>query len=201
MRSIYLVRHAEYDSPLKIAPGRLPFPLSAAGRARAARLQYFFQDKAIGAIYSSAVLRCQETAEIIAAKHVPVHYDQRLLETHSAYQGFWYEQEMDWTHFFGHRDVLGGEGAQDILERVGDFWTQVILNNSDNNGKDNNLIICSHGDPLYCLGQFVRGKKQLNDQDLYNLNDADYQPKGSVQEIVLDGQKIVEIKAIRLMVE
>jgi broad specificity phosphatase PhoE len=192
MRHIYLVRHAEYDSPLPIAPGRLPFPLSATGREQAKRLQTFFQDKAINAIYSSAVLRCRETATIIANEQAPIHYDQRLLETLSAYQGFWYEQSMDWTHFFGHRDELGGEGAQDILNRVGDFWTQVILSSDS----EENLVICSHGDPLYCLGQFLRGTRQMDDQQLYQLNDADYQPKGSIQEIMLDGKQVVEIKAI-----
>lgn len=100
---------------------------------------------------------------------------------------------MDWSHFLVHRAELGGEGAADICKRVDDFWTQVILKGADNNGDNSDLIICSHGDPLYCLSQFLRGVGKMNDQDLYQLNDADYQPKVSLSAVIMEGQQVIKI--------
>jgi broad specificity phosphatase PhoE len=91
MPKMYLLRHCDYDNPRTILPGRLPVELSEQGKRRAQELQQFFADKEIAAIYSSAVLRCRQTVEIIADKKIPIFYDARLLETLSAYQGYWGE--------------------------------------------------------------------------------------------------------------
>ena len=61
---IYLLRHCEYVNPNNIMPGRLPVELSEEGLNQAKRLRKYFMDKDIGMIYSSAVRRCKQTAEI-----------------------------------------------------------------------------------------------------------------------------------------
>lgn len=95
MTKLYLVRHCQYANPKGILPGRLPVELSEEGLREAVRLRLFFKDKHINKIYSSAVRRCQQTSEQISSGAIPIEYDQRLLETFSAYQGFWVEDWKD----------------------------------------------------------------------------------------------------------
>ncbi len=152
MPTIYLLRHCDYDNPRGISPGRLPVPLSAKGLARAEQLRLFFAKEKIARIYSSAVLRCQQTATIIADDRIPIVYDQRLLETLSAYQGYWVREE--WGHFFAHQAGLGGETLTDIRQRMLAFYQEVLTTLPD----QETVIVCSHGDPLQ---QLYTGLKQL----------------------------------------
>ncbi len=179
MPSIYLVRHCEYDNPRNILPGRLPVELSAAGRVRAAELQRFFADKEITIIYSSAVLRCKQTAEIISDGKIPIIYDQRLLETLSAYQGFWGEsQSAEGFEFFLHKAELGGEGLVDIQKRMVDFWQEVTSNLQEN------ILICSHGDPLMVLHHHIY-KLPLPDDNAGENNLAGWLEKGEFAKVTI----------------
>lgn len=150
MPTIYLLRHCEYDNPRDILPGRLPVPLSTQGLARAKELQAFFATQHIDRIYSSAVLRCRQTAEIIANEQIPVSFDQRLLETLSAYQGYWVREE--WEHFFTHQPDLGGETLADIRHRMVEFYQAVLVALPD----QATVLVCSHGDPLQQLYTAVK---------------------------------------------
>lgn len=151
MSQIYLLRHCDYANPRGILPGRLPVELSEAGRARTLELREIFQKLNISKIYSSAVLRCKQTAELVSGGAIPIVYDQRLLETLSAYQGYWLRE--DWDHFFAHQAELGGETLLDIRQRVVDFYEELIAKLQP----EENVVICSHGDPLQQLFAAVRG--------------------------------------------
>ncbi len=152
MHSIYLLRHCEYENPLNILPGRLPVPLSEVGKKRALGLHKYFSDKKIDRIISSAVLRCKQTSEIISGGNIPINFDKRLLETLSAYQGYWGENwHGNGFHFFSHQEELEGEGFKDILKRVSAFWDEVSANLQEN------IIVCGHGDPLQILYSHIRG--------------------------------------------
>src|SRR3989344_3439211 len=92
MKTVYLIRHATFSNPSSIVAGRLPLPLSEEGIAQASKLAAYLAEIPLGVIYSSQVLRCQQTAEIIQqtnSNEPPVIFDKRLLETQSAYQGYW----------------------------------------------------------------------------------------------------------------
>ncbi|MDA1079122.1 MAG: histidine phosphatase family protein [bacterium] len=183
MTTLYLVRHCEYANPRKILPGRLPVPLSEQGITQAERLRDYFASKKVDAIYSSSVLRCKQTSQAIAGDKVEIIFDKRLLETHSAYQGYW---EEDWSHFFAHTDELGGETNQDIQDRIVDFYESL----DRSSGKS--YIICSHGDPLFFLYQFLDKQPLLGRDELDVMED--YQSKGSVRrvEIFVDGEVKIE---------
>ena len=157
MPSIYLLRHCDYENPRQILPGRLPLELSESGKKRAGQLKEIFKDKNISRIYSSEVLRCKQTAEIIAAGKIPIIFDKRLLETHSAYQGYW---ELDFDHFFKHMANLGGETIADIQARTTDFYEEIKKNLK----ADENIIICSHGDPLQAIFAHVYNLKFSKDK-------------------------------------
>jgi broad specificity phosphatase PhoE len=179
MPKMYLLRHCDYDNPRTILPGRLPVELSEQGKRRAQELQQFFADKEIAAIYSSAVLRCRQTVEIIADKKIPIFYDTRLLETLSAYQGYWGEnQTAAGFEFFLHQSELGGETLQDIHKRVASFWEEITKNLSQN------ILVCSHGDPLMVLHHHIH-KIPLPDDNVTETNLAGWLEKGAFNQIEL----------------
>lgn len=183
MITLYLIRHATYSNPRGILPGRLPVELSAEGIEEAKRLRKYFVDKTIERIYSSAVLRCKQTAEIISSGKIPLEYDQRLLETHSAYQGYWVD---DVRFFYGVRNELGGESYQDVQNRLAEFYRMTHFEN----GKK--YIICSHGDPLYFLYKYLT-QQQL--QPEHNTSEKvtsprDYPQMGSILPLIIEAGKV-----------
>jgi len=190
IRTIYLIRHPEFENPQNIFHGRLPVVLSQEGRDRASRVADWFADKAISQIYSSAVLRCKQMSEIIAAKiQVPISYDLRLLETLSVMQGMsMLEFEKYNDRPFTFLQELGGESPQQIQDRMIDFFQTIKLKD------EGNVIICSHGDPLMFL-YFYLTNEQLPDYS--NIVDVRkfaahqaYPKKGSIRPIVIDGDTI-----------
>jgi broad specificity phosphatase PhoE len=179
---MYLVRHCDYDNPRNILPGRLPVPLSNLGVEQAKKLATDFSDKNITKIYSSAVLRCKQTAEIISQATIPLEYDPRLLEVFSAYQGHWNEGALDWSVFFKYRHELGGEGYIDVQNRIVSFFNEVSKKDQGD------IIVCTHGDPLYLLYLHLTGKPLPPATiELGVRTNLEYQPKGSVRIIELEG--------------
>jgi broad specificity phosphatase PhoE len=177
--AIYLLRHCDYDNPRNILPGRLPVALSASGTRQAQTLQAHFADKQITKIYSSAVLRCKQTAEIVSGGTIPIVYDPRLLEIFSAYQGYW-GQNWDGTgfHFLSHRNELGGENFADVKARMADFWDELRQK------EDGNIIICSHGDPLQILYCYIHNLP-LADEAAQEADLPGWLDKGEFLEITL----------------
>jgi probable phosphoglycerate mutase len=171
MSNIYLLRHCDYANPRNILPGRLPLELSEAGIKRAQQLKDIFKDKDISKIYSSEVLRCKQTAEIVAEGKIPVIFDKRLLETHSAYQGFW---DLNFDRFFAHTQSLGGETIMEIQARMVDFYEELKKSLQ----ADENVIICSHGDPLQTLYAYVHKLKFSNEKHLTETKESGWLKRG-----------------------
>ncbi|MEK7539625.1 MAG: histidine phosphatase family protein [Patescibacteria group bacterium] len=186
-RTIFLVRHCEYANPRRVVPGRLPFPLSAVGRKRAKRLAEFFADKQITKIYSSAVLRAQQTADQISGGKIPVVNDARLLETFSAYQGTpSRSQKQDRLDYYTHTKELGGETYLDIQRRIVLFFDEIRRK------KEGNVIVVSHGDPVNFLFVFLHhGKLPPVSRELWDKVNASYQSKGSIRPLELVGGKVI----------
>lgn len=190
VKTIYLVRHCEYDNPRNILAGRLPMPLSKDGEENAKQLGKYFEDKNITKIFSSEVLRCKQTSKFISGNNIPITYDLRLLETFSAYQGYWEGEngELDWTHFFKHTDELGGENYSDIQKRMLDLWDEVKK-------LEENIILCSHGDPIYTLSLALANQILKKPK----TSPIDYPEKGSVTAVTFNGNSeytILEPKII-----
>lgn len=190
-QTVYLVRHCAYHNPRGIYPGRLPVPLSKDGRNQAVRLRDYFKDKEVHMIYSSAVLRCKQTAEIIADDRISIQYDTRLLETFSAYQGYWALEKdplASWDDFFSHRNELGGESYKDLQNRMISFFTDLKAR------EEKPVVICSHGDPLQSLYYHLSGLPLPSEADEKGeKGNPDYQPKGSIRTLKIDdGQYIFQ---------
>ena len=108
--------------------------------------------------------------------------DVRIAETISAFQGYW--EELDWSHFYKHNQSLGGESPQDIQDRMIDFWEEI---------KDQvkgDVIICSHGDPLYLLYARLIGLPTPDIKSIFDVPEEEYQSKGSIRPVIYDNGKI-----------
>jgi broad specificity phosphatase PhoE len=184
MKTVYLIRHAAYSNPQNILPGRLPLPLSEEGINKATQLAKFLAEKNVELIYSSQVLRAKQTSEIIQQNHPSkpeIQFDQRILETLTAYQGFWEANAFDGgMHYFAHRDELGGENLEDIQKRMVSFWNDKILPNAKSN-----IVVVTHD---FCLLTLLKHLKNLPlpESNQYNEKDADYMLKASVCEVNLN---------------
>ncbi|MBU0975117.1 hypothetical protein KKD03_05460 [Patescibacteria group bacterium] len=55
-----------------------------------------------------------------------------------------------------------------------DFWNDVKGRN------DENIIICSHGDPLYLLYAKLAKIPTPDIKEIYDISDDEYQPKASI---------------------
>jgi len=153
--TVYLIRHAAYESPDHILPFRLPgFHVSDAGKLAAKKLAEYFSTKTIDAVYSSPLERTMETATIIAGKQNVIR-DDRLLEVRSPAQGKpegfpesmggWKMYETDW---YTHQH---GETPEEVRERMKDFMEEKV---AAHNGKE--IIVVSHGDPImFYYAQYV----------------------------------------------
>jgi len=183
---VYLVRHAEYENPQKIIPGRLPVPLSENGIKQAEMLFKFFKDRNISQIFSSPVRRCKQTSEMISKNNTPIEFDIRLSEVLSAMQG---SKEENWRELlYNSTDKIGGETQTDVYNRLADFWMTTKFE------IDKNYLICSHGDPLYFLFQFLK-KGQLSN-DLSVNEPTGYQQKASVRIIDMSGENVQFVEYI-----
>lgn len=179
MATRYLLRHCQYANPRNIIVGRLPVVLSPEGEIEAARLRDYFADKAIGRIYSSAVERCKQTATIVADNKTEIIYDQRILESFSAYQGYWVDREPPWFDYYSHTNELGGENIGEVQQRMINFWQSISEVTDD-------LIICSHGDPLFSLYAYLTNI-QLSATEQAAYQRADYIPKGAFWQFEGEG--------------
>ncbi|MBA3744725.1 histidine phosphatase family protein [Sporichthya sp.] len=86
---VHVVRHGEVHNPGGVLYGRLPdFHLSELGVKMAERVAESFAGQDVAALVSSPLERAQETmAPIAAALDLPVHIDERLIETENYFEG------------------------------------------------------------------------------------------------------------------
>lgn len=111
----------------------------------------------IDLIYSSDLLRTEETAQIVADTFdLEVNFDTRLREYDG---GIFNGESLDsWYAFFNSKEEMfykrppGGENIRDIGERMLSFLQEV-----DDKYKNKNILIISHGEPLFVLEAIIKG--------------------------------------------
>jgi broad specificity phosphatase PhoE len=180
MNKIFLLRHADYENPYNILPCRLPFPLSESGIAALAKWREYFSCVKIERIYTSPVLRCVQTSEYISQNQINIVKDVRLAEVLSAAQGSILEKQWR-EELYGKVNELGGETQEEVQRRVADLWNSIVF------GQDKNYMICSHGDPLLFLYQYLLDIP-IN-QDLSINHPEGYLQKAGVAVIEKNGEE------------
>lgn len=131
---LYLIRHGETESNrLGLALGQQDVPLNEQGRRQAERLGRALAKEALGAVYSSPLLRARDTATAVAAPHgLPVRVEDRLIEMDvGEVDGLSFEEVgqrypdllRTWMSDDGPSEPMpGGESLAQVLDRA---WTWV----------------------------------------------------------------------------
>lgn len=136
-RTLYIVRHGAVEFPggEKRCIGRTDLPLSDAGRKQAARLNEYFKDKNIQAVYCSSLSRAVETAQILAGREHEIHINDKLIELDV---GEWENKPLKSLHKKLEDEAPGGEKRVDALKRFSDGVNAVLEET------EGNVVIVSH---------------------------------------------------------
>ena len=121
------------------------WPLSEAGRSRAAAFAASPFFAAVTQIWTSAERKAKDTAELLAAPgNLPVSVDPRLGENDRSATGFLPPAEFEAAAdaFFAHPDTsfLGWERASDAQARIEAAIREIVSRHDDGD-----LAVCTHG--------------------------------------------------------
>jgi len=166
----FLLRHGETIYQTKKRKIVYPRPeasqvkLTKKGEQQIKRAAKFLKKKHIDAIYASDIFRTRQTAKIVAkAIGIKVILDSRLRDINlGVYHGskkdeFYRDFPRNAKTRFSQRPK-GGESWNDVKRRMKNFVREI-----DGKHKNKNILIISHGDPLWILEGAMKG---LNNQGL-----------------------------------
>lgn len=138
---IYFVRHGQSESNKNgTVTGQNDSPLTDEGIEETKRVLQEIPDN-YSEIYSSNLIRCKQTAEILNKLNLPIQYDPRLRERDFGSLSGKKFSEMDATGEIKEKDKnqqydyrpYGGEHVEDVKKRVFDFIN--YLNHKKTKGK------------------------------------------------------------------
>jgi len=151
------------------SPENPPVPLTEKGEKQIETAAQKLKGKKIKAIYSSDFFRTRQTAGIVAKElGLKVKLDKRLRDLNlGIYHGktkeeFYRELPKNSMKRFSQRPKEG-ESWQDVEERMRNFIKEI-----DKRHKNENILIISHGDPLWLIKGVVKGlteEKLLKDRE------------------------------------
>lgn len=157
---IYFVRHGQTVSNKKgTVTGHIDSPLNEKGieQARQASMEIPSNFKII---YSSDLIRCKQTTEIINQKlHLPVKYDSRLRERNfGSLSGKTWEEigsdlkDLDTNQKYDYRPY-GGESVEDLKKRLFDFIEEI-----SHTKKSGEVLVVAHGGIIRLLHKLKSGE-------------------------------------------
>lgn len=159
---IYFVRHGQTESNKKgTVTGHLDSPLTEEGIEQASKTLLEIPDD-FSKIYSSDLIRCKQTAEILNQKlNLPIKYDPRLRERHFGSLAGKKFTEMDTTGEIREKDKnqqydyrpYGGEHVEDVKKRLFDFINE--LSRKKTKGK---ILVVTHGGIIRLLHNIINGE-------------------------------------------
>jgi len=164
----FILRHAEADSNIlninSCWPEKTEIKLTERGKKQAEKVAEQMKNKKIDLIFASDLQRTKETAGTVAKKlHLTVKFDKRIREYNL---GIFNGETMEkFSEFIGQQQInkftktpKNGENLNDIRKRMVGFILEL-----ERKYKNKNILIVSHGDPLWVLEGAVRG---LNDKKI-----------------------------------
>ncbi len=165
----YILRHGQTDyqvgkkKTMYPWPEETPIPLTKKGENQIKKSAKELKDKKIDVIYCSDIFRAKQTAGIVLKElgEKEIFYDERLRDiNHGIYMGGlkteFYKKFSPEIRF--DEKPENGETWNDCKKRMLD-----VLKDIDKKYHNKNILIISHGDPLWLLGGAVKG---LNNEEL-----------------------------------
>ena len=186
--TLYLMRHGHVHNPTNILYGRLPgFSLSDLGVQQAEAAAEWLAGKPIKAIYSSPMERAQQTAAIVAERHVALspRIDERILEVFTPYEGRPTEElaATGWDLYTGNEPPY--ESPAMVLERVLDFFEHVVAEHPGDS-----VVAVAHGDILvfpWLHAQGAEPEALMKDKLVEYSLPVDYPATASIMTFELEG--------------
>ena len=138
-------------------PETTPIPLTEEGKAQVKKSAKELKDKKIDVIYCSDIFRAKQTADIVMEELgvKEIFFDERLRDiSHGVYMGGLKE---DFHRKFPPEERFykrpeAGETWNDCKKRIAN-----VLDEIDKKYQDKNILVISHGDPLWLLNGAVNG--------------------------------------------
>lgn len=176
-QTIYQTEKKDFYYPSPEIP---PVPLTKEGEKQVRESVNKLKDKKIDLIFSSDFFRAKQTAEI-AVKGLgikKINFDQRLRDTdvgkiHGKLQKEYRDFFLNKLERFDKRPS-GGESWNDVKKRMKSF-----LDNVEQKYKEKDILVVSHGDPLWLLAGLIKGFKK-NEEFLGGRKSAIYPATGQL---------------------
>lgn len=167
-KRIHLVRHGEVYNPSGVLYGRLPnFHLSDTGKlmARAAAQELKDQGFPIRAIFSSPLIRTQESAKPIEELFgLDSKTNENLIEPWNVFEGRKLSVKAVavrphwWWHFRNPAKPAWGESFIDIIARM-----QEAISEAAESVKDGDVVLVTHQLPIWVMHLHAAGEKLMHD--------------------------------------
>lgn len=161
----FVMRHGEADSNSKQIINQdnaVQFPLTEKGKEQVRKNIPKLKSHGVDYIFVSPLLRTQESAEIVAQElNIPkknIFTDDRIREIQTGVFNGKTVSEYHSSFPFKDRFTKApeeGETFIDVMKRMGEFVYSI-----DSKYKDKNILIISHGDPLWLLSLIVTGEDE-----------------------------------------
>lgn len=159
---IYFVRHAPYQNPDRLVPGRIPgYHLDETGVKKAKRVgEYLQKNSTARRIYTSPLERAYETAGIIASflPEAKIAHAYELTEIDATQWQAYKLEDLFKNHYY--EEYLGNPNSTEITENL-DALAKRIENfalSLCNEHQGEEIICVSHKDPITVLRLKLEGR-------------------------------------------
>ncbi len=177
---------AEHKDVIYFWPdGNPPYHLTELGREESELAGEKLREEHIDCVFSSDILRCRETAKIVAQligyDVEKIIYDTRLRDLNwgdfggKTKEEYWSFYDNNLMNAFD-KAAPGGESLNQCKERA-----VKLLNEIEEEFQDQYILLVSHGDPLWLLEGYIRG---LNNKELAEKRSEIILSTGQVKEIL-----------------
>jgi len=161
-------------------PEKKKSPLTLKGRREIEQVAKILKKEKIDIVFSSDLLRTQETSNIIAQKlQVEVVYDQRLREVNF---GNFNGENTSFYHNFAptfeekfNKEIPNGESLNQARQRLYDFILSI-----ENQYQHKKILIVSHEYPIWLLWSILQGFDQKETIDAKIRKKGDFIRTGSL---------------------
>ena len=164
--------------------GNPPYYLTEQGKEEAKKAGELLKQDKIDCLFCSDILRCRETAkivsEIIGYDKEKIVYDTRLRDLN--WGAFGGKTKEEYWNFYNNDRIK----AFDTAIPEGESWNQCkerminLLNEIEEEFQNKNILIVSHGDPLWLLEGYIKG---IDNQTLLEKRKEILPNTGQVKEI------------------
>lgn len=198
-KTIYLVRHGEYENPNNVLPNRLKgFPLSKIGKEQINSLAEILKSQHVDVIYSSPILRTKQSARILQSKlHTPLIFSKSIIESSSPVQGM-HNSITKEIGRYGDTFKLplhikkGGETVEHVYTRMKRLINKILLNYYYSQA-----VVVSHGDPMMVLALIESGHIIDSTHAIHSYGSfLPYVPKGGMIQMVYEKSNLQFLKKV-----